>query len=167
MMQKDEAHQSSTLSCALLPTNYKLILVFNYFHNWSLSITIWMFVAWCFCPQPIPMPKNCSMLSWKICRNIHVPVLYFPNFQSTRINIKISKIGELKNGHKFFVWCVFATNASFLRVIADFQIYISIIGNIYHLIVDFLPKKSTIFAESLPQMCKLRKILILRQNTVC
>ena len=166
-MQKDEAHQSSTLSCPLLPTNYKLILVFNYFHNWSLSITIWMFVAWCFCPQPIPMPKKCSMLSWKICRNIHVPVLYFPNFQSTRINIKISKNRRAQEWSQIFCLVRICNKCVVFPVIADFQIYISIIGNIYHLIVDFLPKKSTIFAESLPQMCKLRKILILRQNTVC
>ena len=126
-MQKDEAHQSSTLSCPLLPTNYKLILVFNYFHNWSLSITIWMFVAWCFCPQPIPMPKKCSMLSWKICRNIHVPVLYFPNFQSTRINIKISKNRRAQEWSQIFRLVRISYFRDECVVFAIYAIYIALL----------------------------------------
>ena len=147
MMQKDEAHQSSTLSCPLLPTNYKLILVFNYFHNWSLSITIWMFVAWCFCPQPIPMPKKCSMLSWKICRNIHVPVLYFPNFQSTRIDIKISKNRRAQEWSQIFCLVricnkcvVFARNCRF--------------PNLYQYNRQYIPSNSGLLAQEKHYFCR-------------
>ena len=39
------------------------------------------------------------------------------------------------------IFAIFVTNASFLRVIANFQILVSMICNIYHVIVHLLPKK--------------------------
>ena len=39
------------------------------------------------------------------------------------------------------VFTIFATNALFLRVIANLQIYFSILCNIFHVILHFLPKK--------------------------
>ena len=161
MMQKDEAHQSSTLSCPLLPTNYKLILVFNYFHNWSLSITIWMFVAWCFCPQPTPMPKKCNMLSWKICRNIQVPVLYFPNFQSTRFDIKISKNRQAQEWSQIFrlvricyfrnKCVVFARNSKFANLTQWNMQYIPCNSALLAQKTLFLTQKGTFFAQRSPK----------------
>ena len=39
------------------------------------------------------------------------------------------------------VFAIFATNASFLRVITNLQIQLSIMSNTYHVIVHFMPKK--------------------------
>ena len=52
--------------------------------------------------------------------------------------------GEGKHGHKIFVrriFPIFATNLTFLRIIANFQISFSMIFNAKHGIVHFLPKK--------------------------
>ena len=54
--------------------------------------------------------------------------------------------GESKNGHKTFdrrIFAIFATNALFLRVIANLQILSSMICHIYHAIMIFLPKNSS------------------------
>ena len=40
------------------------------------------------------------------------------------------------------VFTIFATNASFLRVMANLQIKLSITCNVYHVIVHLLPKKN-------------------------
>ena len=42
------------------------------------------------------------------------------------------------------IFTIFATNVSFLRVMAKLQIQLSKISNIYHVIVPFLPKKHCI-----------------------
>ena len=48
---------------------------------------------------------------------------------------KVADVGSLSAGAKM------ATNASFLRGIANLQIQFSIICNMYHVIGHFLPKK--------------------------
>ena len=64
-------------------------------------------------------------------------------------------------GHKIFVrraFAIFATNLSFLRIIANLQILFSMICNLYHLRVHSLPKKTqkyTLFAKSLPKSKKI------------
>ena len=64
------------------------------------------------------------------------------------IQVRVAEVGSLsaktKKAIKFFVrpvFDIFATNASFLRAIANLQILFSTIYNIYHEIVQFLPKK--------------------------
>ena len=61
---------------------------------------------------------------------------------------RVAELGSLSSGAKRAmkvvvkrVFTIFATNASFLRVIANLQIQLSKICNIYHIIVNFLPKK--------------------------
>ena len=54
------------------------------------------------------------------------------------------------------VFTIFATNASFLRVIANLQIWFSIKCNIYHVIGHFLPKKH--FAQLLPPWLALHTL---------
>ena len=61
---------------------------------------------------------------------------------------RVAEVGSLsaraKKTLKMFVKCVFtifATNASFSRVIANLQVYLSMICNIYHEKVHFMPKK--------------------------
>ena len=61
---------------------------------------------------------------------------------------RVAEVGSLsskaKMAMKFFVkrvFTIFATNASVLRTIANLQIQLRMICNIYHVIVHFLPKK--------------------------
>ena len=61
---------------------------------------------------------------------------------------RVAELGSLSSGAKMamkiFVkrlFTIFASNASFLRVIANLQNKLSEICNIYHVIVHFLPKK--------------------------
>ena len=62
------------------------------------------------------------------------------------LELRVSELGSLSSGAKMAmkvfvkrVFIIFASNASFLRVIANLQI--SEICNIYYVIVHFLPKK--------------------------
>ena len=87
---------------------------------------------------------------------------------------RVAGIGRLSAGAKMAmkpfvkrVFTIFATNASFLRVISNFRIELSKICNIYHVIVHFLPKKhcfypkGTFFAHiSQKKVRKSRQILI-------
>ena len=60
----------------------------------------------------------------------------------------VAELGSLSSGAKMAmkifvkrVFTIFASNASFLRVIANLQNQLSEICNTYHAIVHFLPKK--------------------------
>ena len=64
------------------------------------------------------------------------------------VSDRVEELGSLSLGAKMamknFVkraFTIFASNASFLRIIANFQNELSEICNIYHVIVHFLPKK--------------------------
>ena len=72
----------------------------------------------------------------------------FFSFGTLRFTPRVAKVGSLsaraKLPTKIFVWrvfAIFATNASFLRVIANLEIQFSIICNMYHLMKHLLPKK--------------------------
>ena len=59
---------------------------------------------------------------------------------------RVAELGSLSSGAKMAmkifvkrVFTIFATNASFLRVITNLQIELTKICNIYHVIVHFLP----------------------------
>ena len=81
---------------------------------------------------------------------------------------RVAEVGSLSVGAKVAikiktfvrrVLAIFATNASFLRVIANLQIKLSIICNMYHVIVHLLPKKtlfltkkSTFLVQRLPKI---------------
>ena len=57
---------------------------------------------------------------------------------------KLAAFRRMKNGHKIFdrrVVAIFATNSSFLCIIANLQMQFSLICTIYPVIVHFLPKK--------------------------
>ena len=61
---------------------------------------------------------------------------------------RVAEVGSLsaraRMGMKIFVrhvFAIFATNASFLRIIANLQIQFSIICNMCYVIVHFKPKK--------------------------
>ena len=65
---------------------------------------------------------------------------------------KVAEVGRLsakaKMATKVFVrrvFAIFATNASFLHVIANLQIMLSTICNTYHVIVNFLPNNKNCF----------------------
>ena len=108
MMQKYEADQSTTLSCPLLPTNYKLILVFNYFHNWSLSINNHLddcvFSCLVFLSTTnINAKKSVTCWAEKYAEIYTSQCYIFPIFKVRDLISKFQKIGELKNGLKFFV----------------------------------------------------------------
>ena len=64
------------------------------------------------------------------------------------VHIRVAGLGRLSAGANMAmkpfvkrVFTIFATNVLFLRVIANLQIQLSKICNIYHAIVHFLPKK--------------------------
>ena len=66
------------------------------------------------------------------------------------------------------VFTIFATNASFLREITNFQIQLSKICNIYHVIVHFLPKKHCFLLQNAPFLPKdLQKVRKSRQILLC
>ena len=72
------------------------------------------------------------------------------------------------------VFTIFATNASFLRVISNFRIWLSKICNIYDVIVHFLPKKHCFYPKRhflCPKISKksaeIATNLNSRQNSVC
>ena len=69
-------------------------------------------------------------------------------FLAIILKARVAEVGSLSARAKMViktfvkrVLTIFATNASFLRVIANLQIRISMICNIYHVIVHFLSKR--------------------------
>ena len=88
---------------------------------------------------------------------------------------RVAELGSLSSGAKMAmktfvkrVFTIFATNASFLSIIANLQIQLSKICNIYHVIVHFLPKKHYFYLKryflctkfSKKKVRKSRQILI-------
>ena len=66
------------------------------------------------------------------------------------------------------VFAIFATNASFLCLIANLQISFSIIYNMYHVIVHFLPKKHCFWPKrALFSTKDLQKVRKSRQILIC
>ena len=103
----------------------------------------------------------------------------FLSFSSAcgRVKCQSSLSAREKRATKVFirrVFAIFATNASFLLIIANFLIKFGIICNIYHVKVHSLLKKHCLWpirALLLPKVFqkgrRSRQILISRQNTVC
>ena len=87
---------------------------------------------------------------------------------------RVAELGSLSSGAKMAmkifvkrVFTIFATNASFLRVIANLQILLSKLCNTYHVIVHLLPKKYCLWPKKalflpkdLQNVRKSRQILI-------
>ena len=94
--------------------------------------------------------------------------------QSILYSHRVAELGSLSSGAKMpmeifvkHVFTIFASNASFLRIITNLQNYLSEICNIYHVIVHFLlkkhccwPKKALFLPKDLQKVSKSRQILI-------
>ena len=84
----------------------------------------------------------------KLSSIITIPIIIILNAIIIYVTIRVAELGSLSSGAKMAmkifvkrVFSIFASNASFLRVIASLQIQLSKICNLYHVIVHFLPKK--------------------------
>ena len=108
-------------------------------------------------------PCPSGSFAWRHCSSVQGSIFYGSSQVDITTTIttniittpaRVAGLGRLSAGAKIAtkpfvkrVFTIFATNASFLRVISNFRIYLSKICNIYHVIVHFLPKKHCFYPK--------------------
>ena len=102
-----------------------------------------------------------------------IPCMVLPLFCIP--TLRVAEVGSLSSKAKMVmkifvkrVFTIVATNASFLRVIANLKTQLSIICKIYHVIVHFLPKETLFLTQKgtfLPE--DFHKVPKSRKNSEC